>query len=242
MASIAHHRLLTGPIVVGDDGSAGGADATAFANVLARDAGLDVLPTHAENGTGVPRALDDAAHAAGAGFVVVGAHRRENGGLPLGTTGDRLLHDARCPVAIVPAGWAAEFHPIRVVGVALDDRVESRHALAVGREIADRAGAAMRVIAVARPSAAAGDGVLAGLLHEAVRSIPRELRSLPVLLHGDPAERLADETGKGLDLLVCGSRGYGPVGAALLGSVSRMLLRHSECPVLIVPRRAWAPA
>src|SRR5262245_59139799 len=114
-----HPTLLTGPIVVGDDGSAGGADATAFANVLAADAGLDVLATHAENGGSIPHALEGAAHAAGAGLVVVGAHRRQNGGLAIGTTGDRLLHDARCPVAIVPAGWAGDPHPVRVVGTAL---------------------------------------------------------------------------------------------------------------------------
>ena len=143
--------------------------------------------------------------------------------------------------AIVPAGWAEDPHPVRVVGVALDDRVESRHALVVGRELAERAEAAMRIIAVARPAAASGDEALVGVLHDAIRSLPAGLRALPVLLHGDPAERLADETGKGLDVLVCGSRGYGPVGAALLGSVSRMLLRRSECPVLVVPRRAWAP-
>ncbi|KAB8192033.1 hypothetical protein FH608_029360 [Nonomuraea phyllanthi] len=36
------------------------------------------------------------------------------------------------------------------------------------------------------------------------------------------------------DLLVVGSHGGGPVGAALLGSVSRGVLGHTECPVAVV--------
>ncbi|EJZ10811.1 universal stress protein UspA-like protein [Mycolicibacterium vaccae ATCC 25954] len=35
------------------------------------------------------------------------------------------------------------------------------------------------------------------------------------------------------DLLVIGSRGLGPVGGAVLGSVSRTLLHHARCPVVI---------
>jgi nucleotide-binding universal stress UspA family protein len=36
-------------------------------------------------------------------------------------------------------------------------------------------------------------------------------------------------------LLVLGSRGYGPVGAVLLGSVSNALVRTASCPVVLVP-------
>ena len=39
-----------------------------------------------------------------------------------------------------------------------------------------------------------------------------------------------------LDLLVCGSRGYGPVRAVLLGGVSRRLTAEAQCPVIVVPR------
>jgi nucleotide-binding universal stress UspA family protein len=42
------------------------------------------------------------------------------------------------------------------------------------------------------------------------------------------------EASRHADLLVVGSRGLGPVGGAVLGSVSRALLHHAQCPVVIV--------
>jgi nucleotide-binding universal stress UspA family protein len=41
-----------------------------------------------------------------------------------------------------------------------------------------------------------------------------------------------------LDLLVLGSRGYGPLGAVVLGSVSNALVRTANCPIVVVPRSA----
>ena len=50
------------------------------------------------------------------------------------------------------------------------------------------------------------------------------------------------EASAGLDLLVCGSRGYGPLRSVLLGSVSRRLSHVARCPLLIVPRGAAVDA
>lgn len=41
------------------------------------------------------------------------------------------------------------------------------------------------------------------------------------------------DASKHADVLVLGSRGLGPVGGAVLGSVSRTLLHHARCPVVI---------
>jgi nucleotide-binding universal stress UspA family protein len=38
--------------------------------------------------------------------------------------------------------------------------------------------------------------------------------------------------------LVLGSRGYGPFGAVVLGSVSNALVRTAHCPLVVVPRSA----
>jgi nucleotide-binding universal stress UspA family protein len=51
----------------------------------------------------------------------------------------------------------------------------------------------------------------------------------------DPAEVLS-RISEHVDLLVCGSRGYGPLRSVLLGGVSRRLVREASCPVLILPR------
>ena len=57
------------------------------------------------------------------------------------------------------------------------------------------------------------------------------------LLDGDAASEFAAASAA-LDLLVLGSRGYGPVRSVLLGSVSRALARSAACPVVVVPRGA----
>ena len=44
-----------------------------------------------------------------------------------------------------------------------------------------------------------------------------------------------------LDLLVMGSRAYGPTRAVLLGGVSRKVTARSSCPVLVLPRGAEHP-
>jgi nucleotide-binding universal stress UspA family protein len=43
-----------------------------------------------------------------------------------------------------------------------------------------------------------------------------------------------------LDLLVLGSRGYGPLSRVLLGSISRRVVSDARCAVLVVPRGARA--
>jgi nucleotide-binding universal stress UspA family protein len=56
------------------------------------------------------------------------------------------------------------------------------------------------------------------------------------LVAGDPAAqicRLAEE--RSADLIVMGSRGHGPLAAALLGSVAGHVVHHAHCPVMVVP-------
>jgi nucleotide-binding universal stress UspA family protein len=54
------------------------------------------------------------------------------------------------------------------------------------------------------------------------------------IITGDVVEVLAglDE----VDVLFCGSRGYGPARRVLLGGVSTRLLRKARRPVVVVPR------
>ena len=59
------------------------------------------------------------------------------------------------------------------------------------------------------------------------------------LVEGDPAEALEAEA-KHADLVVVGSRGRSGIAAALLGSVTRHVVDHAACPVVVVkiPREA----
>ena len=78
-------------------------------------------------------------------------------------------------------------------------------------------------------------------LEDARRLAPGAVRAAGTLLHGDPAAALADEAEKGVDLMVLGSRGYGPIGRVLAGGVSLALVRTAPCPLLVIPRGAAAP-
>ena len=51
----------------------------------------------------------------------------------------------------------------------------------------------------------------------------------------DPADVLI-RVSENLDLLVCGSRGYGPLRAVVLGGMSPRLTADAQCPVIVVPR------
>ena len=56
------------------------------------------------------------------------------------------------------------------------------------------------------------------------------------LVGGDAATeicRLAEE--RGASLIIMGSRGHGPLVAALVGSVAAHVVQHAPCPVMIVP-------
>jgi nucleotide-binding universal stress UspA family protein len=58
------------------------------------------------------------------------------------------------------------------------------------------------------------------------------------------SERPADallELGADVDLLVIGSRRWGPVARLLLGSTGEVLMRDAECPIVVVPRSHSGP-
>ena len=64
------------------------------------------------------------------------------------------------------------------------------------------------------------------------------------LVMGRPAEAIVD-LGEEIEagLIVVGSRGHGPVGRLVMGSVSEGVVHHAPCPVLVVRggEEAWPP-
>ncbi len=58
---------------------------------------------------------------------------------------------------------------------------------------------------------------------------------------GDPGESIVEAArSEQVDLVVVGSHGRGSVGRFLIGSVSDYVVRHADCPVLVVRARASA--
>ena len=73
-------------------------------------------------------------------------------------------------------------------------------------------------------------------LDAATARLPAGLPASGHLRTGDVVEVLADLDDTEIDLLFCGSRGYGPVRRVLLGGVSSRLVRRARSPVVVVPR------
>jgi nucleotide-binding universal stress UspA family protein len=181
-----------------------------------------------------PAALQQIAEAEDADVIVLGStHRGQVGRVLAGSVGERLLAGAPCSIAIAPKGFADASHPsLGIIGVGYDGGEESQLALATAADLARGSDSSLRLIGVAGEHDARMEAELAGAL-ERCRGVPAERK----LVVGEPAAALADQ-GVELDLLVIGSRDYGPVRSVLLGGVSREVMRIAPCPVIVVPRSA----
>jgi nucleotide-binding universal stress UspA family protein len=175
-----------------------------------------------------------------AGLLVVGSARRgTRRGLP-GSLVERIIHGAPRPVAVVPYGWKAT-RGCNTIGAAYIDTAEGREALCGAHALAHCARATLRVVTAVGPDSE-GAGVAAGAAGQrGARAVLAKLGSdVPVemtAVEGEPVEVLA-RTSKNLDVLVCGSRGYGRRGVVSLGGVGRWVALEGHCPVITLPRGA----
>jgi nucleotide-binding universal stress UspA family protein len=213
--------------------------------------------------TSAARALHEEAERSEATMLVVGSSRRARSGRALaGGTAERLLHGAPCPVDVVPRDWTVE-ERIATIGVAYVDSEEAREAVRAAWALARRTGARLRAFTVVRETPGMRLEIepryeegqtgkelidvlgeyklraaeqLSALIEELGGEVPVEADALV----GDPAELLVDLS-RSLDLMVLGSRGYGPLRAVLLGSVSARVAREAHCPVTVLPRGVRAP-
>lgn len=194
--------------------------------------------------------LHDLADRIGADLIAVGStHRGEAGRVVLGSVGERLTEGAPCAVAVAPRGYAGRDHDrLGLIGVGFDATSESHVAAEAAAGLAEALDSELWLIGVVPHVGAAGriSGTGPGyerVLEDELRAELEaergkhagEVETSVLLEHGDPADALALH-GVELDLLVVGSRGYGPLRRAFLGGVSAKVMRTSPCPVLVVPR------
>jgi nucleotide-binding universal stress UspA family protein len=284
---------MTGPIVVGVDGTGSGLDAVALAVRLAQATGdpllvacvypegrrtsldaaaaahgpagkaLEAARALAEEATaeyrtvpsGSPaRGLAELAEQEDAAMVVVGSHRSGAfGRVASGGTAERLLHGSGCPVAVAPRGYRQRVtDKLRRIGVAFVDTPDGHEAVRHAADLAARSGLPLTLFSVVgvhvnwfvpeavRPEE---ETVPAEVRRDYQEALDRALAGLSdgvqatgELLFGEVVDELSMVAERGADLLVCGSRGYGPVRRVLLGTVSSALVRQASVPVLVVPR------
>ena len=197
----------------------------------------------------VGRCLHEAAEDASADLLVVGSSRRNLlGRVLIGDDTRAALNGAPCAVAIAPTGYADRPDPIAAIGVGYDESPDSEYALQVARELAAQHDAKLSAgTAISVPVSSFGPGPLP--LRDAIDALVTQARERIRALgdceaqvgYGAPVDVLANYS-ESLDLLVIGSRGYGPVGRLVHGSTSWQLTHRARCALLILPRAAAPPA
>jgi nucleotide-binding universal stress UspA family protein len=210
------------------------------------------VPVHTRILDGSPAGeLHELAELLDAAAIVVGSsHRGAVGRLLIGDVGAGLMHGSTRPVAVVPRDY--ERRALDHVGVAFDGSAESRAALDAGIGLARRVGGDVHAFTVLEPLQWApaygwparypADEIgqsraewAQTVADRALEAIPEGLTGASEVLHGGVVPALAGVSAE-LDLLVCGSRGYGSARQVLAGSVARGLAHEAACPLLVVPR------
>ncbi len=191
-----------------------------------------------------------------ADLIVLGAHRRRpRGDQLLGPTPDRVIRSAAAPCLIVPD---VPPRPFRRIVAPIDIEMPAAGALDLAKHWAarfgaeDGAGVEIHALYVGpdlsgRDSEAGDDArIETALRREIERSYARigqapDLSILPVIRHGGPPAdvilRYAQEVEA--DLVVLGTRGFGAIRRALIGSVASTIARRAPCPILLVPPVLW---
>jgi nucleotide-binding universal stress UspA family protein len=191
------------------------------------------------------RGLQTAAEEAVADLVVVGSSRRGLIGRILeGDDTRAALTRMPCAVAVAPAGYATDDAELRTIGVGYDGSVESIHAMLVGRQLAAETGAELSAFqAVSMPTTTYGPGPLplSDTIEPLVAQARQQIAALGAVeahaAYGKAAEELTIYSDS-VDLLIVGSRGYGPIGRLIYGSTTLQLARTSRCPLLVLPHTA----
>ena len=202
--------------------------------------------------------LDDLAEELDASVIVVGSgHGGPLRRITAGSTAERLLQGASTPVIVAPRGHREHATPgLSKVGCGFVDAPDGYEALRAATALAAQASARLEVYSVVARAAefalfggrdaqrtytAAARESFGAALDRAIAAVCDAVPVTATLLEGDVVAALAALDDRDVDLLVVGSRGYGPIRRVLLGGTSARLVRRAACPVMVVPRCAGGP-
>lgn len=211
------------------------------------------IATEPAPGASPSAALHDLAERGGYDLIVLGStHSGRIGQVLVGSMATQLLHDAPCAVAVAPLGYHRVDHAqLKRIGIAYSDTPAAAEALDVARALAVQRRGELVILDAADggrldmsgrvgffnpyTGAEVRDAVAEELREAVAEAEGDDVRVTSRLLAGPPGPRLVEQSME-LDMLVMGSRGHGGVRRAMLGSVSRYVVDHAACPVIIVPR------
>lgn len=191
-----------------------------------------------------------------AGIIVLGkqglsAFRR----FLMGSVSEMVMRYASCPVYVVRGGAGEERLPSRVL-LATDGSTRSEDAAQVAAEFCEKFGSEIHLVHVevvpsvfAMPEVNTQDIDYDDTLPQSVEREGRERLenqthqvekaggtvTKSYLRAGDPSREIVNLAEiLNADAIIVGSRSFGALERALLGSVSENVARHAHCPVMIV--------
>jgi nucleotide-binding universal stress UspA family protein len=220
-------------------------------DAFATDARLVVSTDHS-----VARALHRVVRDEHRDLLVVGSSRHAPAGhVRIGKRTRQLLCHFECALAIAPRG----LHQLgdvgfKRIGVGYDGSPESHAALAWARSVAVGCGADLCVRGVVddrMPTVGWGDVWIGDIMRDWTAVVDEEKDSLrreaqataeraglcvdAEAVSGRPADALLELSAE-VDLMVIGSRRWGPAKRVLLGSTGEALMHDAACAVVAVPR------
>lgn len=210
-----------------------------------------------ESDLSVPRALKRVVDREHRDLLVLGSSRKApDGHVRIGKRTRQLLCHFECSLAVAPRGYRERSdRALERVAVGYDGEPESVAALAVAAAIASSAGAELRIQAVIddRLPTIPWMGVATESVKMWEQAVVDEIDALGAevklaasrlqastsvkIERGRPADSLLSLTDH-VDLLVIGSRRWGPMNRVLLGATGEAIMHDAACPVLAVPRPA----
>jgi len=222
-----------------------------FAQAAAGDVSFTVRVTSA---TDVRRAIVTEVESDDADFLVIGAHGHTGvERFLLGSTTDRVVRQAGCPVLVVPANAEAPQHgQFRRILCGVDFSSASLRAFRYAIHLADRDGEVRLLHAIEMPPELRERQIVAAHDVDAVRMAAEKAahQRLQALFPGAdaPPVRIAAQVAEGrahrqilelarqegADLIVLGARGRGAVDRWLFGSNTQAVLNDAPCAVLTV--------